>query len=82
MEELLTKLREMLNDGYLTIDEAADYLKVKKNTLYKYTSQRKIPYYKPEGKQVKFKKTELDKWMNQFRVSSQDELNETAERYV
>ena len=44
------------------IREAAEYLGVSRDTLYKYVSQSKIPAFKL-GNRWKFKKTVLDRWM-------------------
>lgn len=47
----------------LTPNEAANYIGVSKNYLYKLTSKNRIPYYKPEGKQIYFDKDELNAWL-------------------
>ncbi len=49
------------------INEIANYLGVKVETMYAWVHQRKIPYYKI-GRLVKFKISEVEKWMNQSRV--------------
>ena len=55
---------------YLTIDEAVDYLSIAKSYLYKMTAKKRIPFYRPTGKKIYFKKSELDDWMNSGRVDS------------
>jgi excisionase family DNA binding protein len=47
----------------LTVDEAVDYLRISKNTLYGYTSQGRIPHIK-QGKRVLFRKSQLDAWLD------------------
>jgi excisionase family DNA binding protein len=49
--------REVMN-----IREAAGYLGISADTLYKYVSEEKIPAFKL-GNRWKFKKTILDAWM-------------------
>lgn len=52
------------NDNYIGIDEAADYLGIKTGTLRKWIREEKgVPAHKI-GKLWKFKKSELDEWVN------------------
>jgi excisionase family DNA binding protein len=44
------------------IKEAADYLKLAVQTIYSYTSQGTIPFFK-KGKRLYFRKTDLDYWL-------------------
>mgnify|MGYP003422188223 FL=1 len=54
--------------------EAANYLSMTKGLLYKLTSTHRIPYYKPMGKRIFFKASELDDWVNAGRVPTNKEL--------
>ena len=47
------------DDPFLTVDELAGYLKVKKNWIYQKVHSRDIPYHKI-GKQLRFRKSEID----------------------
>ena len=47
----------------LTIEEIADYLRVKKRTVYEWLKKGKIPAIKTVG-QWRFKKTQIDKWLD------------------
>ena len=52
-----------LSDNYISIDEAADYLGIKTVTLRNWIKREKtLPAHKI-GKLWKFKKTELDEWV-------------------
>lgn len=53
---------DMLNDNWISIVDAASYLGVKVVTLRKWIKENKIPAHKI-GKLWKFKKTELDEWV-------------------
>ena len=46
----------------LTIDEVADYLRVKKRTVYDWAKKGKIPAIKTVG-QWRFKKDKIDEWL-------------------
>ena len=61
----------------LTIDELVIYTGKSKSTIYKLTSSRNIPCYK-NGKNVYFKRQEIDEWLTSRRVSTQEDLNQAA----
>lgn len=50
----------------MTLEEVAKYLRLSVHTLYKMAEQRRIPALKA-GKQWRFKKEEIDKWMEKHR---------------
>lgn len=64
----------------LTSDEAARYLGISKSCLYKWTMDRKIPHYKPNGKMCYFNRQEVEAWMQSNRVLTDDELEQQAQR--
>jgi len=51
-----------VNEGYLTVKQAAEFLKIVTGSLYNLISQNKVPYHK-SGKKVLFKKSELVEWL-------------------
>lgn len=53
----------------MTLDEAAIYLGVSKSHLYKLTSSKKIPHYKPSNKLIFFKRVELEAWALSNQIS-------------
>jgi excisionase family DNA binding protein len=61
--------REVMN-----IRQAAQYLGVSPDTLYKYAGEQKVPGFKL-GNRWRFKKSTLDQWMEQ--KSNQIEINAT-----
>jgi len=66
----------------LNLKEAARYLNMSCSHLYKLTSAKEIPHYKPRGKQVYFEKRELDKWLLQNRQTTKAEIEQAAIDYV
>ena len=66
----------------MSIAEAAEYTKYTVRYLYKLTSERRIPYYKPMGGRVFFKREDLDAFMMRGRVAADYELEAEAVRYV
>ena len=51
-------------DKIMTLEEVADYLRVKPQTIYSWAQEKKIPAAKL-GKEWRFRKTIVDKWFNQ-----------------
>lgn len=73
---------EVNNKTMLTAEEAASYLGISKSYLYKLTMRRCIPFYKPEGKLVYFRRDELEVWLCRNRVATQDELDVQVATYI
>lgn len=73
VEELLERLAMLESNIYttkkvLTFGEACLYMGVSESLLYKLTSAREVPHYKPRGKMLYFNKEELDQWLLQNNV--------------
>lgn len=64
------------NNDIIGAAGAAKYLGISKGLLYKLTSSHRLPYYKPMGKRIFFRASELDKWVNAGRVPTDAELKE------
>ena len=63
----------------LSFDEALSYLNVSKSWLYKATMNRTLPYTKPNGKLIYFKRADLDEWLSQNRVATSQEIDAKAQ---
>lgn len=62
----------------LTFEEASCYTGLSKSWLYKLTSTKQVPYYKPCGKLCFFDRCELEQWIMKNRIVPDDEINENA----
>ncbi|MFC1764903.1 helix-turn-helix domain-containing protein [Planctomycetota bacterium] len=49
-------------DRWLSVDEIAEYLGIKRDTVYKWISQDRMPAHKV-GRLWKFKAKEVDQWV-------------------
>lgn len=49
-------------DGFINIDQAAEFIKLKKTSIYQLVHRKTIPFHK-SGKRVLFKKSELADWI-------------------
>ncbi len=51
-------------DKIMTLEEVAEYLRVKPQTIYTWAQEKKIPAAKL-GKEWRFKKSMVDKWFTE-----------------
>jgi len=49
-------------ERWLSVDEIAEHLGVKKDTIYKWVQTKDIPYHKV-GRLLKFQINEIDQWV-------------------
>ena len=49
-------------DGWMTVAEAAEYLRCPKSRVYSLVSARRIPFEK-DGSRTLFRRSELDEWV-------------------
>jgi excisionase family DNA binding protein len=58
---------------YLTLSEAAHFLKLPESTLYRFTSQRLIPFTK-SGRKLLFAHLDLERWLVSRRRPTRQEI--------
>jgi excisionase family DNA binding protein len=75
LESLLGDLKERkepkMEDRWLSVDEIGEYLGVKRDTIYKWISEKGMPAHKM-GRLWKLKKTEVDQWVRNGGADSSD----------
>lgn len=57
-------MRERIDDNYISLEDAAEYLNIKPVTLRKWIRQKEALPAHQIGKLWKFKRLELDEWVN------------------
>lgn len=72
----------LLQKEILSVDEVAEYTGLSRSYIYKLTSARAIPHFKPTGKMCFFKRKDLDAWMLSNPVASQEEIGYLANDYL
>lgn len=70
-------LERSIQDGFLDINEAANYLKIARQTLYGFTSQRLVPFIK-KGKRIYFRKSDLENWLLSGRKATKSEIEDSG----
>ena len=84
MKEQLDRIEKLLRVGakeVLNVEEAALMLRVSKSRVYHLVSSREIPHYK-NGKNVLFKKSEIEEWLLRDRIPTNNEIDSKAATYV
>ena len=83
--EVMTEIRDLLllQKDVFTISEVCSYTGFEKSYIYKLTSLRKIPHFKsPGGKNIFFKRKEIEDWLTQIKVKTVDEIESEAKATV
>lgn len=81
MQELeeIKRLSFLAAKKVLTVGDVCILTGLTKSYIYKLTSARGIPFYKPNDKTIYFKREDVEAWMLRGRVKSNEEINhETA----
>ena len=83
MESLNQKFFKMEKEAkeFLSLKEVSELLGMAKSYLYRLTSQRKIPHYKPMGKTLYFSREEVVQWALSNRVATNEEIEQQAQIY-
>lgn len=61
---------------FLNVKEAAEFLDYSKSYLYKLTQLKIIPHYKPNGKKLYFKISDLGNWITRNQIKIEKVNNE------
>lgn len=61
-DEVNNERGRMMEDRWLSVDEIAAYLGIKRDTVYKWISERQMPGHKI-GRLWKFDRKEVDAWV-------------------
>ena len=59
----MSKIKTNEQRPFLTLDEASQYLGISKNTIYRYTSQGALIFYKLRNRKLYFKIDDLDEFV-------------------
>lgn len=65
----------------LDLDEAVLFTGFSKGHLYRLTSEKRIPHFK-KSRKLYFKKTELENWILEQKILTEDEIQSKASTYV
>lgn len=80
----IQKLRTLLELGkpVLNTDEAAAFMGVSRQYIYKLRAEHALPYYKSPKGGLYFKRSELEAWMTDRRYPSRKQLKDNPDKYL
>ena len=83
IENYIAQLKERIwaVKEVLTTAEASAYLGLSESYIYKLTSLKQIPHYKPNGKLVYFNRAEVEQWLQSNRIATHTEISQQAQAY-
>ena len=61
-----------MEDRWLSVDEVAEYVGVKRDTIYKWIERKGMPAHKA-GRLWKFKVSEVDEWVRAGKAREDDQ---------
>lgn len=76
--ENIEKITLLGAKNVLTLEDVALITGYSKGHIYRLTSEQGIPHYKPNGRNLFFKKDEIEDWLLQNRISTIEEINSKA----
>ena len=84
LDEIQASIRDLrqASERPMSLDEAATYLHVSKSHAYQLTSKGLIAHFKPAGKRIFFRKSDLDAYLLRNRRASESELERAAVDHV
>lgn len=77
--DIIESLLKKKDDKPLNFNQAAEYLGFSHSYLYKLTSRKIVPCYRPTGKVLFFSKAELDEWVFGREHSAKDKAKDDDE---
>lgn len=80
--EKMIELQGIFTKEVLNFNEASIYMELSHSHMYKLTSNGHIPFYKPTGKKLYFKREELDTWLLRNRSASKAEVEQQASDFL
>ena len=66
------EMNEVTSDRWLSVDEIANYLGIKRDTVYKWIERKNMPAHKV-GSLWKFRKEEIDEWVRSGQAADSPE---------
>ena len=68
-----------MEDRWLSVDEIAAYLGIKRDTVYRWISERNLPGHKI-GRLWKFRKEEIDEWVKSGGAAEPESQNPASRK--
>lgn len=70
-----------MDDRWLSVEEIADYLGINRDTVYKWIERKNMPAHKV-GRHWKFKKDQIDAWVEAGKAAPESESHSTRSSHA
>jgi excisionase family DNA binding protein len=80
LDEIINLLKDQ-EDKPMSVREVCKYLNLTSSYVYKLSSLGILLHYKPNGKRIFFKKSEIDKWLFQNRIGTKEEIKKKLAKF-
>lgn len=60
----------------ISVDECSELLGISVSYIYRLTSEKRIPHYKPHGKRIYFRRDEVIDWALSHRITPDSEITD------
>lgn len=78
----IQKIVTLGSKSVLNVDDVSILTGLSKSRIYHLTSGREIPYYKPDGRGIYFRKSEIEDWLLQNRQQTNSEILADAQTFL
>lgn len=75
LEKLLARQHQS-QKPVLSVDECAELLGLSVSYVYRLTSEKRVPHYKPHGKKIYFRREEIIEWALSNKVTPDGEITD------
>ncbi|ERP89013.1 hypothetical protein Q666_15160 [Marinobacter sp. ES-1] len=75
LQTLLTRQHQS-QKPIMSVDECSELLGLSVSYVYRLTSEKRIPHYKPHGKKVYFRRDEIIEWALSNRITPDGEITD------
>ena len=89
VEEAIDKIWKGKTNGptsqdqdYLSAEEAANFLKIKLNSIYSKVEKGELPHYRSGKRKLLFSRKELEVFIMSTKMKSMEEIEREAEEYI
>lgn len=77
-----TKVQADADEVFLSAQQAADFLKIKLNTIYSKVEKRDLPHYRSGKRKLLFSKKELEEYISTRKGKTVNDITKEVTKYL
>ena len=75
-------INNLANKEMMTLKDTSIFTGLSESSLYKLTASKAIKFYKPNGKKIYFKRTDLDEFLLSNRILSNEDIEDEVSNFL